>query len=97
MQLDYILCGLQILLEAVHSDHFSWSKSTASQDHSQTLLLYTHTFLWRKKASMITAMAAIMPPVADIMMKASDTAWIVEEYMFHLPQWGLQYPTDSSR
>jgi len=46
---------------------------------------------------MITAMAAIVPPVADIMMKAFDTAWIVEECIFHPPQWGLQYPTDSSR
>jgi len=46
---------------------------------------------------MITAMAAIMPLVAEIIMKASDTAWIVEEYNFHLPQWGLQYPIDSSR
>jgi len=89
--------------EAVHSDHFLWFKSTASGEifvtHSkpQSDVATTHTFSWRKKASMITAMAAIMPPVADIMMKASDTAWIVEEYIFHLPQWGLQYPTDSSR
>jgi len=42
-------------------------------------------------------MPAIMPQAAEIMIRASLTGWRVEGYASHLPQWGLQYPTASSR
>jgi len=42
-------------------------------------------------------MLAIMPQAADIMVMAFRTDWRVEGYVSHLPQWGLQYPTASSR
>jgi len=42
-------------------------------------------------------MPAIMPQAAEVMTRAFQTDWRVEGYLFHLPQWGLQYPTASSR